>query len=99
LSIRPVNGAVCFEVADSGRGIAPEHLELVFEPFWQEDQNPTRAAPGTGLGLSVVRQLARLLGGDVHVRSELGVGTTFTVEIPLRAPVLDPDCDRAEVGE
>jgi PAS domain S-box-containing protein len=88
LTIRAVKGVVRFEVADSGRGIAPEHLGLVFEPFWQVDQNATRAAPGTGLGLSVVRQLARLLGGDVRVVSELDVGTTFTVEFPLDSGAL-----------
>jgi PAS domain S-box-containing protein len=83
LTARAAERTVSFEVEDSGRGIAPEHLGLIFEPFWQVDQNATRAAPGTGLGLSVVRQLARLLGGDVRVRSAVDVGTTFTVELPL----------------
>jgi PAS domain S-box-containing protein len=89
LAIRQAGSVVRFAVADSGRGIAPEHLALVFEPFWQEDQNSTRAAPGTGLGLSVVRQLARLLGGEVRVESQVEVGTTFTVEISLRSPALE----------
>jgi PAS domain S-box-containing protein len=91
LTVRVAERTVRFEVADSGRGIAPEHFALVFEPFWQADQNATRAAPGTGLGLSVVRQLARLLGGDVRVESRLNAGTTFTVELPLtsRARISD----------
>ncbi len=99
LSIYEVPGKVRFEVADSGRGIAPEHLALVFEPFWQADQNTTRAAPGTGLGLSVVRQLARLLGGDVRVESELGVGTTFTMEIPLNAAALAAKPEPADTSD
>ena len=78
------DGAVVFHVRDTGPGIRPEHLERVFEPFWQVD--PTRRAQdgGTGLGLSVVRRLVRLLGGDVAVESVVGRGSTFTVRLPLR---------------
>ena len=74
---------VFFEVADTGRGIAPENYEHVFEPFWQADPSLTRAVGGTGLGLSVTRQLARLIGGDVTLReSEVGRGSTFVMSIP-----------------
>jgi PAS domain S-box-containing protein len=77
---------VAFEVADTGSGIALEHLERVFDAFWQVDQRITRKAGGTGLGLSVARQLARLLGGDVSVRSTAGEGSSFTVDLPIVAP-------------
>ena len=70
-------------VADSGIGIAEQNLERVFDPFWQVEQRSTRRAGGTGLGLSVSRSLARLLGGDIVVDSQLGKGSTFTAIIPL----------------
>ena len=76
---------VYFEVVDTGEGIAPENHENVFEPFWQVDQSLTRAAGGTGLGLSVARQLARRLGGDVTVKeSGIGSGSTFVMSMPGR---------------
>ncbi|HKG92036.1 MAG TPA: HAMP domain-containing sensor histidine kinase [Gemmatimonadaceae bacterium] len=75
---------VVVDVEDTGPGIAPEHLERVFEAFWQVDQAPTRRAGGTGLGLHVTRRLVRLLGGDVTVRSTLGAGSCFTVRLPRR---------------
>lgn len=71
-------------VQDTGIGINPDHLERIFEPFWQVEQKATRRAGGTGLGLTVTRRLALLLGGDVTVKSEPGEGTTFTICLPLR---------------
>ncbi|HEU0078383.1 MAG TPA: ATP-binding protein, partial [Longimicrobiaceae bacterium] len=92
LSVEEVGGEVLFRVADTGVGIAPEHLESVFEPFWQANGGSTRTAGGTGLGLSVTRRLARLMGGDVTASSEPGRGSTFVVRLPLRAPAsLDGD--------
>jgi PAS domain S-box-containing protein len=69
-------------VRDTGPGIAPENLERIFEPFTQVDASHTRVASGTGLGLAICRRLARLLGGDVLVRSEPGAGSTFTLQLP-----------------
>jgi signal transduction histidine kinase len=73
-------------IADTGVGIAAENIEYVFEPFWQAEQTATRKTGGTGLGLSVTRKLARLLGGDVTVASRIGVGTTFQLTLPMKAP-------------
>jgi PAS domain S-box-containing protein len=71
-----------FEVEDTGIGIAPEHLERVFEPFWQVDQSSTRRAVGTGLGLAVSRGLARLMGGELSVASTPGKSTRLTLRVP-----------------
>ncbi len=79
-------GGVHFEVRDTGPGIAAENLERVFEAFWQATSGSARKIGGTGLGLTVSRQLAQLLGGDVHVRSVIGEGSTFTVYIPSAPP-------------
>jgi signal transduction histidine kinase len=67
---------------DTGIGIAPEHLERIFERFWQVDEIHTRGRGGTGLGLTVTRDLARALGGDVEVESEVGRGSIFRVRLP-----------------
>ncbi len=73
---------VVFEVRDTGIGIDREDLEHVFDPFWQVEQTATRTIGGSGLGLSVTRRLAELLGGNVTVRSEPYVGSTFRIELP-----------------
>jgi signal transduction histidine kinase len=77
---------VTFVVSDTGMGVAPEHTDRIFEPFWRVDSTLVREREGTGLGLSVARQLARLLGGDVVVgASELGRGSTFILSLPVRS--------------
>jgi signal transduction histidine kinase len=73
-------------VSDTGIGIQPDNLNRIFDPFWQVEQKATRRATGTGLGLTVCRRLANLMGGDVAVTSTPGEGTTFTVTLPLKAP-------------
>ena len=76
---------VRFEVSDSGTGIATADRQRVFDPFWQANPDQKHAAGGTGLGLSVARQLARLLGGDVAITdSVLDRGTTFVFSLPVR---------------
>jgi signal transduction histidine kinase len=80
------DGMLEIRVADTGVGIDAANIEYVFEPFWQLEQSATRKSGGTGLGLSVTRKLARLLGGDVSVASRLGAGTTFLLTLPMVAP-------------
>lgn len=68
------------EVADTGPGIVAEHLDHVFDRFYRAD--PSRSGPGSGLGLSIARENARLLGGEVEVRSTPGAGSRFTLRLP-----------------
>jgi signal transduction histidine kinase len=77
------NGRLRIRVADTGIGIPAENLEHVFEPFRQLDHSRAREVQGSGLGLAVSRRLARLLGGDIQVSSEVGRGSAFVVDIPV----------------
>ncbi|HEX5577082.1 MAG TPA: ATP-binding protein, partial [Gemmatimonadaceae bacterium] len=83
LSGRAVNGEVQFLVEDTGVGVAEDHLEKIFEPFWQVEQTTTRRAGGTGLGLAVTRQFVDLIGGTISVESTPGKGSTFRVAVPV----------------
>jgi len=79
----PQNLAVRFSVSDTGIGIAPEHIGIIFEEFTQVENHLQRHVKGTGLGLPLCRQLATLLGGTVAVSSKQGEGATFTAVIPV----------------
>jgi signal transduction histidine kinase len=84
LRARAADREIELSIGDTGIGIAPEFLDRIFDPFWQVEQKATRRAGGTGLGLSVSRRLARLLGGDIAVTSAVGRGSVFAVTLPAR---------------
>jgi signal transduction histidine kinase len=84
---RSAASGVRVEVEDTGIGIAPEHLEVIFEEFRQVTDPTARKQEGTGLGLALVKRLVTLHGGETWVRSELGRGSTFGFSIPKVLPV------------
>lgn len=93
----PEADTIAFAVADTGIGISPDNLQLIFEEFSQIEHPLQRRSKGTGLGLPLCRKLADLLGGRVDVSSTLGVGSTFTLTLPRtppntpQQPTMDPD--------
>lgn len=76
------DGRDVISVADTGEGILPEHTERIFERFYRADRARSREIGGTGLGLAIVKHLAKLHGGEVSVKSVLGQGTTFRIQLP-----------------
>lgn len=83
LGLKMLPDAVEFYVRDTGRGIATDKRQMIFEPFMQEDTSTTRGFEGSGLGLSIVKGLLGLLGGSIRLESALGVGSTFYFTLPL----------------
>lgn len=81
------DGQITVSIVDTGIGIAPEHMDIVMEPFGQADSSAEHAQAGTGLGLSVSRQLMELHGGTLTLSSTLGQGTTVTVRFPAERAV------------
>ncbi|MHC4743893.1 MAG: ATP-binding protein, partial [Planctomycetota bacterium] len=85
LEDRDGKGYIRFDVEDTGIGIPPEKHEGIFELFTQADGSTTRKYGGTGLGLAITKQLATLLGGEINLRSEVGMGSVFSIVIPVGA--------------
>lgn len=79
------------KVKDTGKGIAPNKLGAIFESFTQEDDTISRNFGGTGLGLSISQRLAEVMGGRLTVESEVGVGSTFTLFLPLSKHLMVQD--------
>ena len=82
LRLRRVDDRLVIAVQDTGVGIAPEHIERVFERFWQAGGSQRHNVSGAGLGLTVSRHLVEMLGGRLEVESSVGTGTTFSFSIP-----------------
>jgi len=83
------DGALCFEIADTGIGMSQKQIDHLFDDFMQADSSITRRFGGTGLGLAIVRRLIDMMGGDIAVESAVGQGTTMRITLPL------PPCDAA----
>ena len=83
LALRREDGNTVIEIRDTGPGIAPEHLPRLFERFYVVDKGRSRQLGGTGLGLSIVKHIVLLHSGEVSVESTPGVGTTFTITLPV----------------
>ena len=93
LTLTQTGNQLHFVVQDSGIGMSPQMLARVFTPFEQADNSTTRQYGGTGLGLTISRQLARLMGGDITVQSAPGTGSTFTVTVPCLPCEAPPETD------
>ena len=79
------NGHFTVSVSDTGPDISPEERERIFEKFRQVDSSNTRAKGGTGLGLAIAREIVEMHGGRIWVESAMGEGSTFRMELPVRA--------------
>ena len=88
---------ITFSVSDTGIGMTSEQMEKLFQPFSQAEASMTRKYGGTGLGLEITKRFCKMLGGDITAKSELGVGSTFTIRLP--AEVVQPKIELMAVTE
>jgi CheY-like chemotaxis protein/signal transduction histidine kinase len=98
LTVGRARDGVRFAVRDTGIGVPADKLELIFEPFHQADGTTVRKYGGTGLGLTISRELARVLGGTLRVESAPGRGSTFTLILPPVAPSRPPERARVQTS-
>ena len=80
---KSIKNAIDFNISDTGIGMTPDQVDKVFKPFTQADEKTTRKFGGTGLGLTITKMFAEMMGGDINLKSKEGEGTTFTATIPL----------------
>jgi signal transduction histidine kinase len=97
--LQPQRQYVGFRVSDTGAGIAEDKLLSIFDPFVQVDSGHSRAREGSGLGLTISRRLARLMGGDLTLSTRLGEGSTFTLWLPADEAARDVESQPAIAGE
>ena len=84
IRVAAVDGQFTIAVQDTGPGIAPAEQALIFEEFHQVDNSSTRQKGGSGLGLSISRRLVEMHGGRIDLESTPGIGSTFTIVVPVR---------------
>ncbi|MFC2111216.1 response regulator, partial [Bacteroidota bacterium] len=84
ISVKQQSKKIIIEVKDTGIGISKDVLPHIFEEFRQADGSSTRTYEGTGLGLAIAKRIIQILKGDIQVKSKIGVGTTFTISIPVK---------------
>lgn len=82
---REPKGSICLDVIDNGPGIAPEHAARIFDRFYRADESRSRAAGGSGLGLSIAQWAVRAHGGDIYLLTTPGRGCTFKITLPPAA--------------
>jgi two-component system, OmpR family, sensor kinase len=90
LAIQRTERSAIISVSDTGAGIAPEHLPHLFDRFYRVDNARARESGGTGLGLAIAKAITDAHQGEISVSSEIGKGTTFTVKLPIGAPITSP---------